>query len=238
VASSRRPAPSIAVKEDAAWRQKALERSLRTARARAESRSEQFIQAGTSLLFETGSTEFTVQELMERSGLSLRSFYQHFASKDDLVLAVFEEALARYVTALRSTLASYRDPVERLQAYVMGFYAAGDGQHVPVSQALSKYLLRLTQTGPSELARVLEPQTTLLLEIVQEGVASGRIRGDVAAERLTLMITQTLMSAVQMNVLGTYLTGEGLTADELWAFCARGALAQPAGRARSVSPRG
>jgi len=66
---------------------------LRTARAKAASRSDRFIQTAVELLSETGRTDFTVQELVERSKTSLRSFYQHFGSKDELLLALFEEVI-------------------------------------------------------------------------------------------------------------------------------------------------
>ncbi len=78
---------------DPRWRERAVERSLRKARARAVTRSDRFIAAANALLQETGRTDFTVQEIVERSKMSLRSFYQHFASKDDLLLALFEELI-------------------------------------------------------------------------------------------------------------------------------------------------
>jgi hypothetical protein len=40
-------------------------------------------------------------------------------------------------------------------------------------------------------------------------------------------LTQTIMAAVEMNVLGTYLTGGALAGDDLWLYC-RAAVAAPA----------
>src|SRR5690242_17522451 len=82
---------------ETSWRERAVERSLRSARAKAVSRSDRFIQTATELLSETGRTDFTVQELVERSKTSLRSFYQHFGSKDELLLALFEDII-RFAT--------------------------------------------------------------------------------------------------------------------------------------------
>ena len=50
---------------DETWRDRAVERSLRTARAKAVSRSDRFIRTATELLSEPGRTDFTVQELVE-----------------------------------------------------------------------------------------------------------------------------------------------------------------------------
>src|ERR1039458_5626042 len=73
------------------WQERTVERSLKAARQRAISRGNTFIAAAVALLRTTGKVDFTVQEVVDRSGMSLRSFYQHFASKDDLLLAVVEE---------------------------------------------------------------------------------------------------------------------------------------------------
>lgn len=201
------------------------------------SRSERFTQVATELLFETGSLDFTVQELVERSKMSLRSFYQHFASKDELLLAMFEEAIRRYVQTLRGPIDAEPDPLEKLRIYVTSFYSAGESANRQASAALSRYLLTLTTAEPSELARVLEPQVSLLSEIVDAGVAAGRLRSDVSPSVLTILVTQTLMSAVEMNVLGTQLTGEPVRAEDVWAFCGA-AVVGPAVVASAGSGRG
>lgn len=208
-----------------------MERSLRTARAKAVSRSERFIGAATELLGETGGIDFTIQDLVERSGLSLRAFYQHFATKDDLLLAVFEEAIRTFVAQLRTALEGVDDPLERLHTYVAGFYAAAQTSQ-PISRALSQYLMVLTQSEPGEVARVLEPQTTLLLEIIEAGAGARQFRRDISPGHLTLLVTQTLMAVVEMNVLGTFLGGDPLGADAVWAYCHAAVVGAPAGDGR------
>jgi hypothetical protein len=76
------------------WQQRALDRSLVEAKRRALDKSNGFVRAAMALLAETGTLTFTVQDVVDRSQLSLRGFYQTFASKDDLLLALFEEYIA------------------------------------------------------------------------------------------------------------------------------------------------
>lgn len=213
-----------------------MERSLRTARERAMSRSERFIEVATELLHETGSLDFTVQDLVERSKMSLRSFYQHFASKDDLLLAVLEEAIRKFVQSLRVTIGAQADPLDQLRVYVTGFYGAGRQPDQQASAALSRYLLVLTSDEPSELARVLGPQVSLLSEIIEAGVAAGRFRRDISPSSLTILVTQTLTSAVEMNVLGSQLAGEPVSAEDLWNFC-RAAVESPPKPSPAINPR-
>ena len=67
------------------WEQRMLERSLDSARVQALARSGEFVHAALALLEEEGSVDFTVQDVVQRSGGSLRRFYQLFSSKDDLL---------------------------------------------------------------------------------------------------------------------------------------------------------
>ena len=76
-----------------AWRERAVSRSLNAARSRAEQRIQRFLDAAFELIDEKGTTEFTIQEVLDRSKQSLRGFYQYFDGKDELLLALFEETI-------------------------------------------------------------------------------------------------------------------------------------------------
>src|ERR1700731_1089433 len=59
-----------------------------------ESRAKRFMKSALAILGETGRTDFTVLEVVERSKTSLRSFYQHFSTKDELLLALIDKIMA------------------------------------------------------------------------------------------------------------------------------------------------
>ena len=92
-------------------------------------RSSKFLAAAIELLNETGRVDFTVQNVVERSKLSLRAFYQHFGGKDELVLAIFEEVTGVFVES-RSPSHSTRSRI-RLSALLRtrgGSSSAGRSQ--------------------------------------------------------------------------------------------------------------
>src|SRR5215813_4697826 len=92
--------------EPMSWRELAVARSLDPARARAENRVQRFLDAANELLNSSSGKDFTVQEVVERSGQSLRSFYQYFAGKHELLLALFEEAVRSAADQLRTAVDS------------------------------------------------------------------------------------------------------------------------------------
>src|SRR5436305_1070703 len=104
------------------WQQRALDRSLTAAKRRALSKSNGFVQTALKLLNETGSFDFTVQDVVDRSGLSLRSFYQTFGSKDDLSLAVFEECVAAAAAWMRDLMEQHDDPIDEVRTVLTSFW--------------------------------------------------------------------------------------------------------------------
>ena len=84
---------------------------------------QRFLDAGFELLARAESgKEFTVQEVVDRSGQSLRSFYQYFAGKHELLLALFDEAILSTADRLEEQLARQDTPLERLHTFVVEYY--------------------------------------------------------------------------------------------------------------------
>jgi AcrR family transcriptional regulator len=204
-----------------AWKRQSVERSLKTARARAQERSDRFVSATIELMGEKGSTDFTVQDVVDRSKMSIRTFYNFFASKDDLLAAVHETIIAQEVVPrLRKRLQRQTDPILRLRAYVEGLYAlTADGG--PVSRVLTTYYNRLAETRPSELDLVFQPQIDLVVELVSDAVEAGRLRPTVEPEKLAYLLHHTVLAIVHTHVLGADLRTQ-VTAEDLWLFCAHG----------------
>ena len=195
------------------WQQRALDRSLVEAKRRALDKSNGFVKAAMELLDETGALNFTVQDVVDRSKLSLRSFYQTFASKDDLLLALFEEYVATAADWQRDRMAKHDDPVDQIRDFLTSLWV---GKLSPeVVRALAVYNMTLSSTRPADLAHALEPQLLVLLEAVERGIASGQVRDDIGSRRLAEILLHTGNAAVQTTILHT----GNESPDDVWAFC-------------------
>ena len=58
--------------EEPAWKQRAVERSTKAAKLRAERRVQRFLDAAQAIIMEKGTVDFTVQEVVDRARQSLR----------------------------------------------------------------------------------------------------------------------------------------------------------------------
>jgi len=198
------------------WQQRALDRSLVEAKRRALNKSNGFVQAAMDLLDETGGLAFTVQDVVDRSKLSLRSFYQTFASKEDLLLALFEECVASAAEWQRGRMAKHDDPIDQIRVFLTSLWT---GKLSPeVVRALALYNLSLAATRPSDLAHALEPQLEVLLEAVERGIAAGVVRDDIGSRRLAEILLHTGNAAVHTTILHTGTESP----DDVWAFCLGG----------------
>jgi AcrR family transcriptional regulator len=213
---SEKPAPTDEQERLSGWQQRALDRSLVEAKRRALDKSNGFVKAAMELLDETGALNFTVQDVVDRSKLSLRSFYQTFASKDDLLLALFEEYVATAADWQRDRMAKHDDPIEQIRAFLTSLWV---GKLSPeVVRALAVYNMTLSSTRPADLAHALEPQLLVLLDAVERGIATGQVRDDIGSRRLAEILLHTGNAAVHSTILQT----GNESPDDVWAFCLGG----------------
>ena len=206
------------------WQERTIERNLIDAKRRLLSKSSRFVEAARALLLETGSLDFTVQEVVERARLSLRAFYQAFASKDDLLLALFEESTAAAAVTLGAQLQQIDDPLEQIHTYLSSFWTSPRDRRV--IRSLVQFQLKVSGTRPEDMRRALDPVRALLRESVERGIAAGRIRPDVDPERTARMLMHIAITAVHTAVIeGTADEGDALPAD-VWSFCLQGIAAE------------
>jgi AcrR family transcriptional regulator len=208
------------------WRQRAVSRSLSAARSRAEQRVQRFLDAAFNLIDEKGTTEFTIQEVVDRSKQSLRGFYQYFDGKDELLLALFEETVRESEEDIRKVVDAESDPIERLRAFTIRLHEWCEPYETPRKRGahnrrpISEFSLQLAVSHPERLRAAMSPISRLLLELVQDAAAAGAIR--VAdPQRSSALMQQTVMYSWFGNRL-VQNPRLRLTAEQTWEFCLHG----------------
>ncbi len=224
--NSKAAAPLPPTNEMPAWKRRSIERSVQAATARAQSRSDRFVAAALELMAERGSTDFTVQEVIERSRMSIRTFYKHFPTKDDLLVALHETILANEVVPrLRKRCAAEADPVLRIRAYIDGMFKM-TAKVNPVSHALTTYRNRLAETRPQDLDRAFKPQIDLVADLLESAAAAGRLSNSLPLPVAAHLVHQTVLGVVHARILRVEGSG-AVSVDELWQFCASGLGVMP-----------
>lgn len=199
----------------ARWEHRAAERALAPARARTAERGRRLVDAARTLAA-NGSTTLTIGEVAAEAGMSVRSFYRHFGSRDELLLALFEEEARVGAVLLEQELEGVDAPLDRLRAYVVGLASlmvAGSGY----ASLLVQEHLRLADSHPDELRAALAPLVDLLGDELRAAASVGDLRpidGIDVATVFALLLTQ-----VQTVALLEPSATTDATAAHLWAFC-------------------
>jgi len=224
MASSRSAKAALDLDDDAipAWQRQSMDRSLRSARARAHARSDRFVAAATALLQEKGTADFTVQEVVERSKMSIRTFYKYFASKEDLLVAVSETVVSREaVPRLKTCIEKHRDPLLRLRAFIEALVEFTDETTRPVARMLASHQNRLAESRPADLGRAMKPQLDLLVGLIED-IARTRPLGDGLTVETAARLTHYLvLAALHGRVFGTEGAAD-VSARAIWHFCVSG----------------
>jgi AcrR family transcriptional regulator len=226
-------AAEVSASDAGGWRELAVARSLDPARVRAENRVQRFLDAALELMASAPDKEFTVQEVVERSGQSLRSFYQYFAGKHELLLALFEDSVRSTAEHLRGYVDEVDDPLERLHRFVTDYYRIcrpapkSRSKNRPLP-AMAEFAQQLLTSHPAEASLAFAPLVALFQELLDEAVAAGAIRAGMGDQRIAGVVLQ----AVMFNAFATTISGpagrdaKADAAEDLWDLVLHGIAAR------------
>lgn len=219
---------SQSVSEGGNWRTRVVNRSLGPAADRAVQRGQALVAAASRLVYKGGADDITMQAVAAEAELSLRVLYQHFASKDDLLVALIEETQLVFERILREHADRYDDPLDRLGAIL---YFATDVRQHPRSNfivAMAKHTTRVSMAAPDQLGRARGPVTALITEVVRDVAAAGLIDSQ-DGEAAGAFVALALISYETNQHLGNSLGAPLPTPEQFVRYCAQsiGAKVEP-----------
>jgi AcrR family transcriptional regulator len=212
--------------EQPAWRQRAVERSTRAAKLRAEQRVQRFLDAAQELIAEKRTTDFTVQEVVDRSKQSLRSFYQHFDGKHELLLALFEDALSKSAAEIREAAGSQSDPLQALRLAVTMLFEQSLSNPGVERPLFSDFALQLLVKHPAQVATAHLPLHQVFTELVEQAEDAGVISAGKPRRQASILM-QTVMFVAQGNGVPAGSHAAAVNAEEVWQFCLGGLSGVP-----------
>ena len=184
------------------------------------------MRSALAILGETGRTDFTVLEVVERSKTSLRSFYQHFSTKDELLLALIDKIMSESTRIWREETEGLA-PVAALRVLIDRICTPAESTTQDrVNRGLTYYNDHLAEALPREYARVISPVHGLIKDIINRGIVDGSFRTGIDVDATGALIMQTALGAMRLQVLGAELSGVPVEADHIYGFCVA-ALAAP-----------
>ncbi|WP_406603486.1 TetR/AcrR family transcriptional regulator [Nocardia aurantia] len=190
---------------------------MRRTRSRSMQQASLILDAAHRLVLQKGDA-FTTQELVKEAGVALQTFYRYFASKDQLLLAVFAEMIAAGCVRSVEDARDLPDPIARLRHYVTSTLRSLDAEGD--DKAMARFIVsthwRLQQNFPEEMAEAVRPFAALLLGEIRKGMAAGELR-PADPERAAWFINELVRSVYHHYAYAQQ--PPATLPDDLWAFC-------------------
>jgi AcrR family transcriptional regulator len=176
-------------------------------------RLERILAATRELSDAHADASFTVAEVAERAGVSLKSFYRSFTGKDDLLLALLEEDSRAGAAMLRDALDRTADKDAYVERYVRTLFKLA--REAPgYSRVLVQEHRRLSVERPADLAAALAP----LVDLLREQIATGTTVAD--PERSAEIVFAVLLDGLADVTLAGRDSKEVVAS--VWQFVAGG----------------
>jgi AcrR family transcriptional regulator len=135
------------------------------------------MDAAVEIMAANGYLDAAVGDVLANAGVSTRAFYRHFATKDDLVLALFRRDAESVSRMLGNAVGAASDPVQALETWIDGyldlFYDPRRARRTALFRAAA---VRRAEGYDAELARTQELLAAPLIEVLHQGHAVGVLR--------------------------------------------------------------
>lgn len=120
------------------------------------------IRAGEEVLSSAGLAGFTPTSVSERAGIARSSFYDYFASKDDLLVAIASAAMERWDAEMEEVLRDVTPGFDQLRAFVdETMRMTAEGRHMIAAA------VREAQISPSSLDDLMDLHESLFRPVIR-----------------------------------------------------------------------
>ncbi|WP_254190556.1 TetR/AcrR family transcriptional regulator [Nocardia noduli] len=177
---------------------------------------------GARRLIQVKGVSFTTRELATGAGVTLKTFYRYFASKDQLLLAVFESILAEQTQRIEAAARELSDPLSRIHFYVTATVDSLGESSRAEEQSWARFMTaehwRLHQIFPEEMSEADQLFADLIERELRQATAEGLLR-TTDPRQASWFAMQLVMAVFHHYSYAAPETRLEQTSDQLWAFC-------------------
>jgi AcrR family transcriptional regulator len=183
--------------------------------ARSERTREALRRAALVRFIAQGVDETSAEQIAADAGVSLRTFYRHFASKHDLLFADYDAGLHWFRRALAA-----RSPDESIIESVQSAIMARPYDDWAVTKIAA---LRAQELDPGRIVRHIRQVEGDFAEAIEEHLAGGNPPKPGTDERMHITVTARCIAAAVFGAMEVWMLGYGdreRSLSELGRLCA------------------
>ena len=205
--------------EEPAWKKRSVERSIKTAKLRAAQRVQRFLDAAQAIITEKGTTDFTVQEVVDRSIITTQ-FLSAVRRQARTPAGTLRGCLEPSRRPDRAATSGQADPLDQLKVAIELLFELSRPDPTAKRPLFTDFAPQLLISHPTEVGCAFLAYLVVRRTDGKAG-AAGKLRSDVNP-RMAAMTMQTVMFIAQSSGAPDDETVKPISADEVWNFCAMG----------------
>jgi len=162
---------------------------------------QQIIEAAVRVFARKGYYSSRVSDIAREAGIAAGTIYLYFDTKQEILITLFREKMAEFVSALRKSIAEESDPVAKVKRLVRLHFEILEGN--PELAEVVQVELRQGQKffrGPA--TQEIATYFALIGSVLEEGVAAGAFRPDLPVKVATKMLFGAMDQMATSWVLG------------------------------------
>ena len=161
------------------------------------------LQAAFSEIYHKGYQAASLTQILADTGLTKGALYHYFPDKKSLGLAVVEEKIRPFMTAMMfEPLAQTQHPLATLQSLLVAKSKENDPQIVALGCPLNNLMQEMSpidETFRQQLNNIFQDWVTVLREALLRGKKSGEVKINVDAAQTAFFIVSALEGCVGMS---------------------------------------
>lgn len=181
-----------------------------------QERERLILQATSEVLTEKGYDAMSMEDVASRVGISRAAIYLHFASKEDLIVALLQRGIETSAERLDMLLAEKSSPREKVRAIIERSYGSSPQPSFQVFNVLmhSPTFFSKVADKRTTMEDLWKPTTQRLAALLEEGKRSGDFDPDMPTGLMVSLLTGLLspftkhmfeQQAIPMPVVVNYL---------------------------------
>jgi len=162
---------------------------------------QQIIDAAVRVFARKGYFHSRVSDIAREAGIAAGTIYLYFDTKEEILITLFREKMAEFVSALWRAIAEERDAVAKVRRLVHLHFEMLE-QHGELAEVVQVELRQGQKFFRGPATQEIAAYFALIASVLEEGVAAGRFRRDLPVKVAAKMIFGAMDQMATSWVLG------------------------------------
>ena len=181
-------------------------------------RQQEIIDAAGSVIVKYGSAHLTIRKIAEEVGIAEGTIYKHFRSKREILSLLAENIGDLLISDIERNRTSSHSPLEALCNTIRSQFSAIAQSKGMAFQVIAEIVSLGDKQLKEKIHDIVDKYTSLIRDLLSEGVKKGEIREDVDLDMVASLIFNTVEGLSCLWIMDNYNFNLGQRAKPLHRF--------------------